>query len=251
MAPPVMDRPRTGPQDSWASAPVAVGRHRRRLGRAAVLCCVGVVLLGMALVWHGRAVPAAGPHATGPVARPETGPVTRPDMTSGQFDVTVEVTDVVSIDNDGMFGRRPSNPDGAVEQATRDVAQVLDRYLDAQFVAADSRFSDRPVQVLLGQDLAARLSNADLSGLGVLDVAVAGADAEPVGATARVLTRGSDAVVVAVRYDARARVLTSAGDTVPLRQRATIVFTSEHGTWRAAAVDATLDLPLETGEVAR
>jgi hypothetical protein len=46
-------------------------------------------------------------------------------------------------------------------------------------------------------------------------------------------------------------VVTDEGDTVPLRQQATMVFVPEHGQWRAEAVNAVLDLPLRTGEVAR
>ena len=49
------------------------------------------------------------------------------------------------------------------------------------------------------------------------------------------------------RYDARAQVVTDDGATVPLHQRATMVFVPKDGGWRAEAVDTALELPLTAG----
>jgi hypothetical protein len=159
--------------------------------------------------------------------------------------VVVDVTDVASMDHDGLFGRDAAIPQGAVDTATQQIAEALDGYLDAQFVTAETRFSDRPLSQLLSQRALDALS--DLAGLGALGISVRQVQAEPVTAKARMLTSGEDVTLVTVRYDARALVVSDNGASVPLHQRATMVFVREDGGWRAEAIDATLDLPRTAG----
>jgi hypothetical protein len=244
MASRVIERPPTTPPDSWVTAPVTVGRHRRWLGWAPfVLVVVAVGALALLL---GRQAPT-----TSLPAQPQPEPPEPHTTVSVPFDVAVEVADVATMDNDELFGKDTAIPDRAVHIATREVDEVLTRYLDAEFVTAQTRFSDGPLADLLSERASDALSEDDRAGLGALELSAQEVQAEPVAATARVLTSGSDVVVVAVRYDARALVVTDNGDTVTLRQRATMVFVPEDGGWRAEAINAVLDLPLPGEEVAR
>lgn len=237
MARPVSDTPEETPPDPWVDAPIAVGRHRRRVGFALIaLTIAGIVAF---ILFDSRGM---SPLSPGP-GRPQTAP-------SVPFDVVVDVADVASMDNDVLFGRETASPPrDAVDRATRQVGEVVRRYLDAEFVTAETRFSDRPLAGLVSRRALDALTDDDvLAGLGVLEVAAEQVEAEPVTARARVLTSGSDVVVMTVRYEARATVMLTDGDTAPLHQRATMVFASEDGGWRAEAVDAVLDLQLAAAE---
>lgn len=245
MAPPVIDQPPAATPDPWANAPVAVGHQRRRLGWGLVaLTLLGATTLVLLLL--DRTAPPTAPSATSSSA-----PIMPDALESVPFDVTVEIAHGASMDNDGLFEERIAIPGGAIETAGVAVADVLRGYLNAAFVTPETRFSERPVSGLLSRHASAALSADDLAGLGALGISVQRVHAEPVTATAHVLTKGSDAVVVAIRYDARAQLLTEDGESVPLHQRATMVFVPEDGSWRAEAVEASLDLPLTAGEVAR
>ena len=234
MAPRVLDR-RSAAPDPWERAPVASGRHHRHgawlLVAALVLLVVGVV----ALLLTGREVPVAGP------LRPADAPPVPP--ASEPFGVTVEVTSASAMDHDALLGGAPGAPPAAaVADASDEVAEMLRAYLDAQFVTPQTRFGDAVLPALLTPEALAALDEDDLGGLGVLDVDAVAVRAEPLTARARVLTDGGEAALVALRYDARAQVLTGDGDDLPLHQRATMVLLPADGGWRVAAVDARLRL---------
>ena len=244
MATRVFDRPATTSPDPWAAAPVAVGRprHRKQWGLLVVL----LIVAGAFAFLAGRQAPLTS--TSTPAGREPPLPRAQGSV---PFAVAVEVTEVTSMDNDRLFGHDTENHEGAAEAAAQQVGDVLAAYLDAEFVAPGTRFLDLPLDDLLSRRAQAALSGDDLAGLGVLGVSAGQVRGEPVAVTAQVLTSGPDAVAVVVRYDARAQLTTDDGDAVPLRQRATMVFVPEDGQWRAEAVDAALDLPLGTGEVAR
>ncbi|HSJ46086.1 MAG TPA: hypothetical protein VK923_15540 [Euzebyales bacterium] len=166
------------------------------------------------------------------------------------FDVTVHVADVVEMDNDGVFGRRPPVADDAVvDAAARDIATVVTRYLDAEFVATETRFTDDPLPALLSDRALAVSRSTDRAGLGVVDVAVREVEPQQVRLTARMVTSGGEVVLAAVRYDARARLVTADGASDELHQRARMAFVSQGSGWRADVVEADLTLP--TGEAER
>ncbi|HSK98134.1 MAG TPA: hypothetical protein VK891_16025 [Euzebyales bacterium] len=230
--------------DPWADAPVAVGHHRRRLGWGLVALIL-VVAVGL-----GALLTRSGP-ITAPPLPPAPAPTAPAAPRSVPFDVTVEITDVVTMDNDRLFGRDAEAADEAAETAVRAVEAVLQTYLDAEFVTPGSRFSDRPLRDLLSRRALTALQTEDLTGLGVLGLSVRQVVGEPVLATARVLTRGSDAAIVQIRYDAHARIMLHTGAPRPMRQNATMVFVPEDDQWRAQSVDVTLDIPPAPGEVPR
>jgi hypothetical protein len=195
----------------------------------------------------GEQAPASTPTGEPPPPAPATPPL----PVSAPFDVVLDVVHVGSMDNDELFGRQIAIPDDAVAAATAQIGRALGRYLDAAFIAPQTRFSERPLAALLNRRALTALSDDDLAGLGALGIAVERVEPQPVTAKARVLTSGSDVAVVTVRYDARAQVVTHDGASVPLRQRATMVFVPDRDGWLVAAVDANLDLPLAAHEVAR
>jgi hypothetical protein len=235
MAPPVSDTPEETPPDSWAGVPVAVGRRRRRLGWGLVALFVAGIA---AFVLFDS--PATSPLNPLP-GRPQIPP-------SVPFEVVVQAAGVASMDNDPLFGRDATIPRDAVDRATRQVGEVVLRYLDAEFVTEQTRFSDRPLAGLLSRRAVDALTDDSLAGLGALGMSVQQVEAEPVTASAQVLTSGSDVVIVTVRYEARATVVSADGDNAPMVQRATMAFVPEDGGWRAEAVDAVLDLQLAAGE---
>jgi hypothetical protein len=162
----------------------------------------------------------------------------------GAFDVTVRVTEVMPMDDDAVFGRRPVVAgDSAVEAAARDIAGVVARYLDTAFVAPGTRFSDQSLRVLLDRRALAAARAADRRGLGVVDVAVRDVEPRPVRVSARLVTDGGEVVLAAVRYDALAELVTTDGASGPLHQRARLVLVPARGGWRADVVDAELRLP--------
>jgi hypothetical protein len=241
MTPPVIDRSPVTPPDPWSTNPIAAGRHRRLMWGAVVLVAVAAVVFMLT-----RTAPSTTPTAP---SNPEPPPAEQIPP-SIPFDVAIEVTDAASMDNDGLFGEKAAVPNGAVDDAASQIGGVLDRYLDAQFITTETRFSDRPLSELLNERALDALSDDDLAGLGVLGIAVQQVEAEPVTVTARALTSGSDVAVMVVRYDARAQVTTEDGESAQLHQQATMVFVPEDGEWRAEAIDAELDLPLAEREVA-
>ena len=189
----------------------------------------------------------------GPTAPTDPGAPAEPATPPAALPIAVEVdaTDVESMDNDRLFGQDPQIPDGVAESATREVSKVLETYLNAQFVTPGTRFSQRPLDGLLSRAASAALSRDVRAGLGALGISVWQVEGEPVTAQASVLTRGDRAAIVTVQYDLRAQVHHSAGDPVPLRQEATMVFVPQDGDWRVDAVDAVLDLPPRASEGAR
>jgi hypothetical protein len=234
------------PTDPWANVPVAVGHHRRRPGWGFVALTL-MAAAAIVAVFTSPAPITARPLRPAAAATSPTAPPSVP------FDVAVEVTDVIPMDNDRLFGRDRdvAAADGAVDTATRAIEAVLQTYLDAEFVTPESRFSDQPLAGLLSQPALEALPTNELAGLGVLGLSVRQVEGEPVLATARVLTSDSDPAIVEVRYDAHARVVLHNGAPVPLRQRATMVFVPDDGGWRAEAVDVELDIPPAPAEVTR
>lgn len=166
------------------------------------------------------------------------------DVDAGhRFDVTVEVDDVTAVDNGRLFGRdRRRPPDAVVDRATRRVGKVVNDYLDAMFVVPTSRFSRRPLSRLLTRDALRATPDDPGGGLGVLRT---GGDVQgrPVTVAARVLVGGAEVTTIVVDYHLRAPVVTENGTRGSLRQRATMVFVPGTSGWRAAAVEATLDMP--------
>jgi hypothetical protein len=213
-----------------------------------VVALVAIAVGALALLLFVRQAPSTSPSA--PTDIPPA--PQEPDIAASvPFDVAVDVAEVASMDNGGLFGGDTAIPQRAVDSATRQIDDILTTYLDAEFIVAETRFSDDPLDDLLSRRALDALSDDDRAGLGALGLSVQAVQATPVTATARILTSGSDAVVAAVRYDARASIITDDGDTVPLRQRATAIFTRENGRWRVEAMNAVLDVPLRNQEVAR
>lgn len=215
---------------SWDTAPVARGRRRRRWPWVAV---VALLVLGVA----------------GFLAQSQRGSPTRTVRAAdrgsqGTFDVDLRVATVTAVDNDLVFGRHPATTDATlVRPAVRQIEEVIGGYLDGVFVAAPTRFSDGALRDLLQPDAVASATADDLAGLGVLEAAVQAVEPGSATGTAAVLTSDGEEVMVAVRYDARAQVVTADGGTGTLRQRADIVFVPAADGWRAAAAQAELMLP--------
>jgi hypothetical protein len=209
------------------------GRRRWRVWTLALL----VLAIATALVFVSGGTGPRGP--TGPGA-PDAAGTPAP---SQPIRVAIDATEVGSMDNDPLFGEDAEMPHRAVHAAIRQVEDALETYLNAQFVAPATRFSERPLNGLLSRQASQALSEDARAGLGALGISVSQVDSEPVAADARVLTRGDDAALVTVRYHLRGQVRTGDTDPVPLHQRATMVFVPQDGQWRADAIDAVLDLP--------
>jgi hypothetical protein len=159
-----------------------------------------LVIAGAFAFVVGRRAPAISPSTpAGPEPAPPQAVISVP------FDVTIEISDAATMDNDGLFGQDVVIPEGVAAAASLQVEQTLQAYLNAEFVTPETRFSDQPLADLLSRRGLAAAPTDDLDGLGVLGVSVQQVRAEPVVVAARVLTSGSDAAAVVVRYDARAR----------------------------------------------
>jgi hypothetical protein len=230
MAGSTRQRPERTPTASWDATPVATDRHRRPWLWVMVPALLVVLALAAAVLLLSDGAPR--PLLPAPPVRVTT------------FDLTVRVTDVAEMDDDRVFARQPPVADDAVvDVAAREIAAVVTRYLDAAFVTPETRFSDQPLPALLSDDALAVSRGADRAGLGVVDQAVRDVEPQPVQVTARMVTDDGEVALVAVRYDARARLVTADGVSGQLHQRARMVFVPRDEGWRADVVDVDLTVP--------
>ncbi|MDP8971099.1 MAG: hypothetical protein M3N52_11525, partial [Actinomycetota bacterium] len=160
------------------------------------------------------------------------------------FNLLIASIDAQPMGNSEIVTGVPDLPDPeAVRIATESARAALEAYLNAQFVAAATRFSAAPLDGLLSPRAAAVLDDNARRGLGVLDLPVRGGVTGPAIAHAVVLVEGPAAYAVTLSYEAHLEVVLGDGTRGPLIQRGTMAFVPIGGGYRAEAVDVTLEAP--------
>lgn len=203
--------------------------------RRAVLCTVAVVLGAAALTACTRKPGPATPAI--PSASPELVP----------FTLLIASIDAQPMGNGEILTGVPDVPNPeAVRIATESARAALEAYLNAQFVAAPTRFSVAPLDGLLSPRAAAVLDDSARRGLGVVDLPVRGGVSGPAIAHAVVLVEGPAAYAVTLSYEAHLEVVLDDDTRGPLIQRGTMTFVPIGGGYRAEAVEVTLEAP-DTG----
>ena len=197
---------------------------------------VVAILAGVGIFLALRPDPVAPPV----VAESEASEV--PSEPTG-FTVTVADVAVESTDNATLTAEPPQEPDsGAVDDAVEGARGVLEAYLNAMFSHPDTRFGPDALDDLLTRTAAQALEPADSEALGVIDLEAEKVAAGQVEASASVVADSEHVDLVTFTYDATIDA-TAASAPVPLSQSAQMVFVADGGTWKVAAVDATLDVP--------
>jgi hypothetical protein len=210
---------------------------------ALLLCCA---LMAAASCSSGE--PVAQPTTEPPQTfEPAPEPEPEPDPEATPFRVALLGVKPLTSSNAAMFGRTTEPADGdTADKAARDVLDVLQTYLDAQFRDADTRLSAAPVEALLTPRALDALDDASRRALGDVDLPVTWTVTGPANARARVLFAGDKVISVAVSYDARLWAAVDEGRDAPLTmlsQRGSLLFTWTPDGWRADAVDLLLDAP--------
>lgn len=167
-----------------------------------------------------------------------------PDPASpAPFSVVIEHIELAPMGNGGMFsGDEEGIPRATAEQAVDGTRRALERYLDAQFADARTRFSPEGARALLRPGLFDTLTPEQRHALGHLDLPVTGVLTGPAKGRATVLFDRGAAYAVSIDYEARFTVLYATdGPGHPVTQRGTVLFTAP--AWGVDSFDLTLDVP--------
>lgn len=181
---------------------------------------------------------------------PTEGATSPPSQTPGParpFDLEVTRVTIVGMDNAAILGGSgaPTN-DAVAKDVVAAARDVLAAYLDAQFVAEDTRFSAGPIDGLLSGRAREALTEEDRAGLGQAAVPVDRTITGPASAVAQVLMDGAQAHAVTLSHNALLTVVLEDGTSSPVKQSGTMTFLPFEEGWRADAVEVTTDLPEDT-----
>ncbi len=207
-------------------------RSRALLALGLLVAVAGAVLLARVLVRPGAPVaaptPTASPTPTGAASQP--------------FKVKLRSVRGEPIDDENLFGRQPDVRRDVETRAARAATQALARYLNAAFVADNTRFTAAPLRPLLTAEALRSLRGADRRALGQGGPRSASGDKSRARASAVVVYRGAQAYAVTLRYTAKMR-MTSGSRRGPLTQSGVMVFVPGRTGWRADMVDVRLVAP--------
>lgn len=160
------------------------------------------------------------------------------------FDLTVDTITMVGMSNAAIRGTAgPPADHGAAERAVAGARDVLAAFLDAQFVAEDTRFSAAPIDRLLSARALGTISQEGRAGLGQLALPVAHTVTGPASAQAHVLVHGGEVDAVTLTYDALLTIVGPDDSAAPATLSGAMTFIPTPEGWRADAVEATSDLP--------
>lgn len=215
----------------------SIRRPSLLIGLAVILAAVGGFFAVRAMTGNAADVAAPNPSEAAP-SSPSPAATPRPEP----FEVKVVKARSESIQSSTLFGRKASDNPAAVADAADAAAAALERYLTAQFVNADSRFTTEAVRALLTQEAFRGLRDAERTALGVASLEVAGASKGRATARATVLHDGEAAHAVTLQYRATIRFV-AADMPQPLIQEGTMVFAKGPDGWRADMADVRLSLP--------
>jgi hypothetical protein len=187
--------------------------------------------------------PTATPTST-PTPEPTPEPEPTPTPTAGPVTLALESLDFEVLDNAGLRGEAPREPDeGALHSAADGARTALERYLNAQFVAPETRFTDAAIAELLGPSATASLSDEARQGLGQLPLDVSVSAAGPATARAIVIIDGPDVLSVTMSHDLAVTLVHPDGGTEEAHQHGTMIFRPIDGQWRAEVLEIALDAP--------
>lgn len=163
------------------------------------------------------------------------------------FDLAIEHISLVGLDNAEILGIAGAPPDDqAALAAVTGAREALAAFLDAQFVAPDTRFTAAPIDGLLTPTAHAALTDEHRAGLGQVALPIARTVTGPAVASAQVLRLGNQVDAVTMTYEALLTVVLTDDTSVPVRQAGSMTFLPTPQGWRADAVEVTTDLPETT-----
>ena len=215
----------------------------RLLIAAAVLVAVTAVFLGVRVLGdRGEivATPTESPTAT---ASPEPSPTPRPPPQPKPFKVTLKAVRDQPMDHNYIYGREADRNGDVVKHAARNAVALVQRYLNAAFVAPTTRFTTKALPVLLTDQARARLRDRDKRALGVGLREIAGAQRQRAAARVTVAHEGSVVSAMTVKFAAAMKVFTKAGGTSSLRQTGVLVLRKTPDGWFADMIEVQLTPP--------
>ena len=219
-------------------------------GRSRLLLAVAVLAAAAGLFFAMRALNSSpSPQAAAPLASPSISatPSAEPDDPAvaqpEPFEVRIRTVRGEALDSSNMYGRRPDVRAKNIRMSVERAKRALERYLNTQFVAPDTRQSEAPIRALLSGDAQSRLTPRDRRALGLGKPAIEGGRTIAANATAVALYEGTQPYAVTLRYTARMDVVVAGGGDQRLAQSGTMVLRpTSDGSWRADMVDVSLAL---------
>ena len=214
----------------------------RLLIAAAVLVAVAAVFVGVRVLGDRSetvAIPTESPTAT---ASPEPSPTPRPPQPK-PFTVTLKAVRDQPMDHNYIYGRKPNRSGDVVKHAARNAVALVQRYLNAAFVAPKTRFTTKALPVLLTDQARAQLRDRDKRALGVGLREIAGAQRQRATARVTVAHEGSSVSAMTVKFAAAMKVFTKAGGTSSLRQTGVLVLRKTPDGWFADMIEVQLTPP--------
>jgi hypothetical protein len=214
----------------------------RLLIAAAVLVAVAAVVVGVRVLGNREivATPTESPTAT---ATPEVAPSPPAPPQPRPFKVTLNAVRDQPMDHNYIYGRNPDRNGAVVKHAARNAVQLVQRYLNAAFVAPKTRFTTKALPVLLTDQARAQLRDRDKRALGVGLPAIAGAKQQRATARVTVAHNGPRVVAMTVKFAAAMKVFSRGGDTSSLRQTGVLVLRKTPDGWFADMIEVQLRPP--------
>lgn len=224
------------------------GRSRLLIGLVVLAAAAGVFFAVRALnsdspppqsVAPSIAPSTSASASASPSAEPTAAAVAQPKP----FKVRIRAVRGEVLDSSNMYGRRPDVRVKNIRMSVRRAARALERYLNTQFVAPNTRQTQRPIRALLSGDAQKQLTPRDRRALGMGKPRIEGGRTIAANTVAIALYEGSRPYAVTLRYTARMQVVVAGGGKQRLSQSGTMVLRpTAQGPWRADMVDVSLSL---------
>jgi hypothetical protein len=217
----------------------------RRPPRRAVLALVPCALLLSACTGappDGDEVADVDPPTQEP-GRQQPSPTPRPPPPP--FEVALTHIEMIPASNAEIVGAAAPPADHAqVELAADRARRVLQRFLDAQFLAEGTRFTTAALHDLLTPAAQTALTPADRRGLGALHLPVNRVATGPASARAQVVFDGAEVQFVTLDFEAELKIgFGERPPILPVHQRGQLTYVETDAGWRVAAADVRLDAP--------
>ena len=217
-------------------------RSRLPIGLAVLAVAVGLFFVMRSL--SGDSAEVAPTPEPSESATPSEEPVAQPKP----FRVKILSAKGTPVDGRNMFGRKPGKPPAAVRQAAGAAGKTLERYLNAAFVNRKTRFTPRPLEILLTDNAARSLDARDRRALGSDGPTIKGGTTMLARARAVVLYKGDRAHAVTLTYTAKMRIVQTDKPELLTQSGTLVLRRSGNGTWRADLADVELSLPARPAE---
>jgi hypothetical protein len=217
-------------------------RSRLLIAAALLVAATAVFLAVRVLGNRGENIVAPSESSTATVTPEPSPPPPQPEP----FTVVLRAVRDQPMDHNYIYGRKADRSGAVVKTAARNAVALVERYLNAAFVAPNTRFTTQSLPVLLTDQARAQLRDRDKRALGVGLPEMAGAEGQKATARVAVAHEGSKVSAMTVKFAAAMKVITQAGAESALRQDGVLVLRRTPDGWRADMIEVRLTPPAKT-----